>query len=183
MRRCFLRLHRIVIGDERFVKLGFRKEGGFVGEHDHETQRPIPDHISAHHEDIASLVHGLIAFDQASSIELDPVVAAAVLAFEFVYIHPFEDGNGRTGYDGFNPPASTFRFFSRHPKTKSPHAEFLYECVQRTIEQDLPKEIRFLRSFDTFRAGVENMIDMPERTLNNLFGFLQQNEGRLKARP
>lgn len=106
----FLRLHRIVIGDERFVKLGFRKEGGFVGEHDHETQRPIPDHISAHHEDIASLVHGLIAFDQASSIELDPVVAAAVLAFGFVYIHPFEDGNGRTWHDGFNPPASTFRF-------------------------------------------------------------------------
>ncbi|WP_247458938.1 Fic family protein [Bradyrhizobium sp. 153] len=105
-----MRLHHIVIGDERFVKLGFRKEGGFVGEHDHETQRPIPDHISAHHEDIASLVHGLIAFDQASSIELDPVVAAAVLAFEFVYIHPFEDGNGRTWYDGFNPPASTFRF-------------------------------------------------------------------------
>ncbi|WP_247342206.1 MULTISPECIES: hypothetical protein [unclassified Bradyrhizobium] len=54
--------------------------------------------------------------------------------------------------------------------------------MQRTIEQDLPKEIRFLRSFDTFRAGVENMIDMPERTLNNLFGFLQQNEGRLSKR-
>lgn len=42
--------------------------------------------ISArHHEDIASLVHGLIAFDQASSIKLAPVVAAAVLAFGFVY--------------------------------------------------------------------------------------------------
>lgn len=67
--------------------------------------------ISArHHEDIASLVHGLIAFDQASSIKLDPVVAAAVLAFGFVYIHPFEDGNGLTWHDGFNPPASTFRF-------------------------------------------------------------------------
>ncbi len=26
------------------------------------------------------------------------------------------------------------------------------------------------------------MIDMPERTLNNLFGFLQQNEGRLSKR-
>jgi hypothetical protein len=27
--------------------------------------------------------------------EVDPVVAAAILAFGFVYIHPFEDGNGR----------------------------------------------------------------------------------------
>jgi hypothetical protein len=33
----FLRLQSIVIGDERFVKLGLRKEG-FVGEHDHDTQ-------------------------------------------------------------------------------------------------------------------------------------------------
>lgn len=47
-----LRLQRIVIGDERFVKLGFRDQGGFVGEHDRETQRPIPDHISARHEDL-----------------------------------------------------------------------------------------------------------------------------------
>ncbi|WP_247772855.1 hypothetical protein [Bradyrhizobium sp. 192] len=76
-----------------------------------------------------------------------------------------------------NDTADVYRFFDA-----TPHAEFLYECVQRTIEQDLPKEIRFLRSFDTFRAGVENMIDMPERTLNNLFGFLQQNEGRLSKR-
>jgi hypothetical protein len=27
--------------------------------------------------------------------DLDPVIAAAALAFGFVYIHPFEDGNGR----------------------------------------------------------------------------------------
>ncbi|MCP3380010.1 Fic family protein [Bradyrhizobium sp. CCGUVB4N] len=229
-----LRLQRIVIGDERFVKLGFRAEGGFVGEHDRETQRPIPDHISARPEDIDSLVRGLIAFDQAAESELDPVVAAAVLAFGFVYIHPFEDGNGRIhrylmhhvlARRGFNPagihfPVSAaildkigeykevlesysnrllpiveweptpkgnvkalndtsdfYRFFDA-----TPHSEFLYECVQRTIEQDLPKETRFLRSFDTFRAGVENMIDMPERTLNNLFGFLRQNEGRLSKR-
>jgi Fic family protein len=27
---------------------------------------------------------------------LDPIVSAACLAFGFVFIHPFEDGNGRT---------------------------------------------------------------------------------------
>jgi hypothetical protein len=36
--------------------------------------------------------------------------------------------------------------------------------------------------FDAFRAGIENMIDMPERTLNNLFGFLRQNQGSLSTR-
>jgi len=29
-------------------------------------------------------------------------------------------------------------------------------------------------NFDRFRNGIENMIDMPERTLNKLFGFLRQ---------
>ncbi|WP_311738764.1 Fic family protein [Bradyrhizobium sp. NC92] len=113
----FLRLQRIVIGDERFVKLGFRHEGGFVGEHDRETQRPIPDHISARHEDITSLMQGLISFDQAAENELEPVLAAAVLAFGFVYIHPFEDGNGRIhrylmhhvlARRGFNPAGIHF---------------------------------------------------------------------------
>jgi hypothetical protein len=230
----FLRLQRIVIGDERFVKLGFRIEGGFVGDPDRDTQRPIPDHISASHEDLTSLVSGLIAFDHTAENELDPVIAAAVLAFGFVYIHPFEDGNGRIhrylmhhvlARRGFNPagvhfPVSSailerigeyksvlesyssrllpcvqweatpqgnvkvlndtgdfYRFFDA-----TPHAEFLYECVRQTIEHDLPNETRFLRSFDRFRAGIENMIDMPERTLNNLFGFLRQNAGRLSKR-
>jgi hypothetical protein len=230
----FLRLQSIVIGDERFVKLGFRQEGGFVGEHDRDTQRPIPDHISARHEDIASLMAGLIAFDHNAENDLDPIVAAAVLAFGFVYIHPFEDGNGRIhrylmhhvlARRGYNPAglhfpvsaailvriteyksvlesysgrllpcvqweatpknnvkvlndtADFYRFFDA-----TPHAEFLYECVRQTIEEDLPNETNYLRNFDAFRAGVENLVDMPERTLNNLVGFLRQNEGKLSKR-
>ena len=42
-----LRLQAMVIGDTRFVKLGLREEGGFVGEHDRDTRLPLPDHISA----------------------------------------------------------------------------------------------------------------------------------------
>jgi len=230
----FLRLQTIVIGDERFVKMGFRQEGGFVGERDRDSLRPIPDHIDARHADIGPLMAGLIAFDHGVENDLDPIIAAAVLAFGFVYIHPFEDGNGRihrylmhhvlarrgfnpaglhfplssaildriTAYKGvlesyssrllpcvqweatqngnvtvLNDTADFYRFFDA-----TPHAEFLYECVRQTIELDLPNETNFLRNFDAFRAGIENMIDMPERTLNNLFGFLRQNDGRLSKR-
>jgi Fic/DOC family protein len=229
-----LRLQRIIIGDARFVRLGLRAEGGFVGEHDRETQRPIPVHISARPEDLSSLIRGLIAFDRVAEGELDPVIAAAVLAFGFVYIHPFEDGNGRIhrylmhhvlARRGFNPsgvhfPVSAaildsmgeyrrvlesysarllsviaweptalgnvriqndtgdfYRFFDA-----TPHAEFLYACVRKTIDEDLPNEASFLKNFDQFRAGVANMLDMPERTLSNLFGFLRQNGGRLSKR-
>ena len=83
----FLRLQRIVIGDERFVKMGFRQEGGFVGEHDRDTQRPIPDHIDARHEDIASLMAGLIAFDHNAESDLDPIIAAAGTGI-WVRLHP-----------------------------------------------------------------------------------------------
>jgi hypothetical protein len=229
-----LRLQRIVIGDARFVRLGLRQEGGSVGEHDREDRTPIPDHISAKPEDLPTLVEAMIAFDRGAEGKMDAVIAAAVLAFGFVYIHPFADGNGRIhrylmhhvlARRGFNPPgihfpvsaailqkideyrgvlesysrrllpfirweptpdgnvrvlndtADFYRFFDA-----TPHAEFLYSCVRQTIEQDLPDETRFLQSFDRFRAGVEAIVDMPERTLDNLFGFLRQNSGRLSKR-
>jgi len=229
-----LRLQRILIGDARFIKLGFRDEGGFVGEHDRETRMPLPDHISARHEDLPSLTDGIIAFDQGASRHSDPIVSAAILAFGFVYIHPFEDGNGRLhrylihhvlAEHGFNPPGLVFpvsaaiyerideyrtvlesysarllplieweptekfnvsvqndtgdfyRFFDA-----TPHAEFLYSCVQKTIEEDLPFETAFLRNYDAFRSQVEAIVDMPDRTIDLLFRFLQQNGGILSRR-
>lgn len=113
-----LHLQRIVIGDARFTRLGWRTEGGFVGKRDRETNAPIPDHISARHEDLASLIDGLIAYAERSEKGgLDPVVAAAAVAFGFVFIHPFVDGNGRIhrwlvhhmlARSGFNPPGIIF---------------------------------------------------------------------------
>lgn len=229
-----LRLQRIVIGDARFIKLGFRNEGGFVGVHDRETRMPLPDHISARHEDLRSLTDGMIAFDQGASRHSDPVVSAAVLAFGFVYIHPFEDGNGRLhrylihhvlAERGFNPPgvvfpvssailerideyrtvlesyssrllpriewvptekfnvevvndtADFYRFFDA-----TPHAEFLYACVQKTIDEDLPHETAFLRNYDALRSRITDIVDMSESTIDLLFRFLQQNEGALSRR-
>ena len=233
-RQELLRLQQIVIGDERFVRLGLRQEGGFVGEHDRETGMPIPDHISARPEDLASLIDGLGSFDSDAVSGLDAVIAAAVLAFGFVYIHPLQDGNGRIhrylihhvlARRGFNPAgvvfpisasildrieeyrtvledysrrmlplveweptaegnvralndtADFYRFFDA-----TPHAEFLYSCVRKTIEEDLPREANFLARYDQFRARIEAMVDMPDRTLELLFRFLRQNNGRLSKR-
>ena len=229
-----LRLQRLVIGDARFVRLGLRTEGGFVGEHDRDTGAPLPDHISSPHEDLPSLIDGMVAFDRGPAGQLDPVIAAAVLAFGFVYVHPFEDGNGRIhrylihhvlAQRGFNPPgvvfpvsaaildridaygevledysrrllpviewestergnvrvlndtADFYRFFDA-----TPHAELLFDCVRRTIEEDLPNEADFLRRYDQFTARVQTIADMPDRTTDLLFRFLHQNDGRLSGR-
>jgi len=229
-----LRLQAIVIGDARFVKLGLREEGGFVGEHDRDTRFPIPDHVSARPEDLRSLINGMVAFDGRAAQNLDAVIAAAVLAFGFVYVHPFVDGNGRIhrylihhvlSRRGFNPAGMVFpvsaailarlddyravledysrrllpaiawnptadgnvrvvnetadfyRFFDA-----TPHAEFLYACVRKTIEEDLPRETEFLLRYDRFRAFIEAIVDMPDVTLDLLFRFLHQNGGRLSKR-
>ena len=228
------RLQRIVIGDARFVHLGLRQEGGFVGEHDRVSGAPIPDHISARHEDLPDLIDGLAAFDRGAARHLDPVLAAAALAFGFVYIHPFEDGNGRLhrylihhvlSERGFNPPGLVFpvssvilgrideyrrvlESYSRrllpHVRWRptergnvevlndtadfyryfdaTPHAEFLFQCVARTIDVDLPEEARFLKAYGGFKASVSLMIDIPDRLLDLLFRFLHQNGGRLSRR-
>lgn len=89
-------LQRLVIEDGRFVDLGVRHEEGFVGDHDRNTYEPLPEHISAASRDLPSLLNGLEAFDdRVRRYGFDPVAAAASLAFGFVYIHPFADGNGR----------------------------------------------------------------------------------------
>ena len=46
-------------------------------------------------DDVPALMEGLQAFIEESA-DLNPVIVAAVAAFGFVFIHPFEDGNGRT---------------------------------------------------------------------------------------
>jgi len=95
-REELLRLQQLVLESDRFVKMGYRTEGGFVGEHDRSSGEPLPDHISARWQDIGSLMDGLMACAERLEKEpFDAVLAAAVVAFGFVFIHPFVDGNGR----------------------------------------------------------------------------------------
>ena len=78
---------------------------------------PLPDHISARHQDLGDLIAGMVAFDRTSAQTLNPVIASAVLTFGFDYIHPFVDGNERLrryifhhvpAERGFNPPGVVF---------------------------------------------------------------------------
>lgn len=90
------RLQKEVIVDSRFIHMGYRDEGGFIGSHDRSTNMPIPSHISAKHQDLDALMSGLIeTAELLSDSDFPPVLAATLIAFGFVFIHPFEDGNGR----------------------------------------------------------------------------------------
>jgi hypothetical protein len=95
-REELVRLQQIVIENKRFVKMGLRTEGGFVGEHDRSSGDPIPEHISARWQDLDILISGLLdTLYLLEKSQFDPVLTATNIAFGFIFIHPFVDGNGR----------------------------------------------------------------------------------------
>lgn len=229
------RLQALVIENPRFLEMGLRKKGGFVGEHDRETGEPIPDHISAKWQDIESLISGLIKTNNnLINSDFDAVLSAAMIAFGFVFIHPFEDGNGRIhrylihhvlakknfAEQGIIFPVSaailnrivdyrntlenyslplldfiewnesknhnvevlndTIDFYRYFDATKQ--AEFLYDCVDETIEKIIPEEINYLKQFDEFKSLLESEYDMPDSMISLLTRFLEQNDGKLSNR-
>ena len=230
-----LRLQQKVIENTRFVAMGFRKKGGFVGEHNRTTGEPIPEHISAKWQDIEVLIKGLIDTTKILSTDtIDSVIAATSIAFGFVFIHPFEDGNGRihryiihhllakkkftqqgiifpvsasilnhiTDYrkileqyshsilnfidwketknhniEVLNNTIDYYRYFDA---TKQ--AEFLYDCVEDTIENIIPQEIDYLQKFDKFKNYIEETFEMPDSMIALLIRFLEQNNGKMSKR-
>ncbi len=229
------RLQQLVIENPRFLQLGYRQKGGFVGEHDRNTGEPLPDHISAKWQDIETLMDGLLLTEQLlTKNTIDPVIAAAIIAFGFVFIHPFEDGNGRLHrylmhhilakkqftQQGIIFPVSaailnkivdyrkvleayslplldyidwketknhnvevendTIDFYRYFDATKQ--AEFMYDCVQETIEQIIPAEVVFLEKYDAFKREIDDVFEMPDSLVSLLMRFLTQNNGTLSKR-
>lgn len=231
----FLRLQQMIIADFRFTHFGYRIEGGFIGEHERISGQPIPDHISARAKDLSVLMEGLIETNELlKNSEMDAVLASAMIAFGFVFIHPFEDGNGRLhrylihhvlAEKKFTPvniifPVSSvilnhldeyrqvLEFYSRpllkfikwQPTDKgnvevlnetinlyryfdaTKQAEFLYRCIKETIEITLPEEVNYLKNYDEMKNFVKNYIDMPDRMVDLLIRFLNQENGKFSKR-
>ncbi|MCX5690204.1 MAG: Fic family protein [Planctomycetota bacterium] len=85
--------HEIV--DPRFQDTDYRVRQNYVGETIHRSRERI-HYVCPSPRDVFSLMSGLI--DMHGRMErggVHPVVHAAAVAYGFVFIHPFEDGNGR----------------------------------------------------------------------------------------
>ncbi len=229
-----IRLQHILIEDTRFVKPGLRPDCVFLGERDHHGD-PLPEFIGARPGDLENLIGGLLeANDRMRNDGIDPVLTAAATAFGFVYIHPFQDGNGRMhrclihhilAERKFTPPGMVFPVSSvmldridvyrttlqSHSNPLMPHidwrptpgrnvevlnetadlyryfdctteAEFLYSCVARTVEHDLPREIDYLRRHDEAIRRIMDTVEMPDRVAETLVLFIRQNIGSLSKK-
>lgn len=226
------RLQDIVIGVKKLKYMGLRSGEGFIGEHDRETFLPMPDHISARAKDLQSLMNGVINTNMLlQKSDYDPVLAAASIAFGFVFIHPLSDGNGRIhrylmhhilvrmGYtkrdmifpvsaailnrigeyqdvlEAYSSPRidliewkpttdhnveitnetiDLYRYFDA-----TLQAEFLYECVEETIEKIIPEELDFLEKYDRMTNYINSIVTLPDTKVDLLIKFLNQNQGKL----
>jgi hypothetical protein len=92
---------------------------------------------------------------------------------DFIDWVPTSDHN----VDVRNDTADLYRYFDC---TRA--AEFLYRCVKRTIDLNLPKEIEYLRRHDRTMSRVMEAVDMPDRMAQNFILFVRQNNGQLAAR-
>lgn len=230
-----LRLQQIVIENSRFLKMGYRTEGGFIGEHDRTSGEPIPEHISARSQDVEKLMSGLI--NTAKKMEEDkfhPILTSAIIAFGFVFIHPFVDGNGRIHrylihhllasmrftpkgiifpvsaaileriedyrkiLESYSQPLLDFIEWEKTPENNinvlnetidyyryfdaTIQSEFLFECVEYTIKNILPDEIRYIENYDKMKIWLDDNFQMPDKFVALIIRFLGQNNGKLSKR-
>jgi len=76
--------------------------------------------------------------------------------------------------DVLNDTADLYRYYDA-----TAAAEFLYACVRRTVEQDLPREIDYLARHDEAMSRIMEAVEMPDRVAENLIMFIRQNNGTL----
>jgi hypothetical protein len=81
--------------DPRFADRDYRRDQVYVGEQVSVARQRI-HFVAPRPEDVPSMMSGLLRMaERLGPVEIDPVVAAAVTSFAFVFVHPFSDGNGR----------------------------------------------------------------------------------------
>jgi hypothetical protein len=92
---------------------------------------------------------------------------------EFIEWKPTPDRN----VEVLNDTADLYRYFDC-----TEEAEFLYACVKRTVEHDLPHEIDYLRRHDEARRKIMDAVEMPDRLADDLLLFIRQNNGTLSKK-
>jgi hypothetical protein len=90
----YIELQNLIISNPRFHARDWRDNQNFIGSVGGGYRQTI-DYVCPRPQDVAALMDGLGAMAARLRRTVDPLIAAALLSFGFVFIHPFEDGNGR----------------------------------------------------------------------------------------
>jgi len=172
--------NRIV--DPRFKDADYRKVQNYVGE-SVAWQREKVHFACPRPEDLESLMAGLIAAHaRMEEGGVHPVVHAAAIAYGFVFLHPFEDGNGRIhrflihnilARQGFTPEGIMFPVSAsmlKNPGDYDASLEAFSRPLMVLVEYSLDEDGRMTVKNDTSRWYA--YIDMTAQ-VEALFRFIK----------
>jgi hypothetical protein len=92
---------------------------------------------------------------------------------EFIEWKTTQDNN----VEVLNETIDYYRYFDA-----TPQAEFLFECVDHTINNIIPEEVSYLQKYDKMKAWLDDTFEMPDNMIALLVRFLSQNDGKLLKR-
>ena len=222
------------IVDPRFAVNGFRNFQNYIGQ-SLPNFRDLVHYICPPPNLVASLMKG-ICETALKTTGVPAEVRAAIIAFGFVFIHPFEDGNGRIhrflihdvlasdsivpngmiipvsahmvnhrkDYDDiletYSKPLMQFARYDLNAKGElvltnpqetesyfrypdlTDHCIYLASTIHTTLNKDMPEELMFLQRYDEAKTEIQNIVDMPDKLLNQMILILHQNKGVLPKR-
>jgi len=173
--------NRIV--DQRFRDYDYRTCQNYVGE-TIAWQKERIHFICPKPEDLADMMEGLItAHKRMGASDVSPVVHAAVISYGFVFLHPFQDGNGRIhrflihnilARRGFTPKGVMFPVSAsmlKNPDVYDASLEAFSRHIMALVEYSLDEEGRMTVHNDTARWY--RYIDMTPQ-VEALFKFIDQ---------
>jgi DNA polymerase III beta subunit-like protein/Fic/DOC family protein len=201
----FVHLQNAIV-DPRYAQVDWRTNQNFVSQ-------TLPDYSEEVHfvcpkpGDIPDLMNSWMEMVRRLEISEgpDPVIAAAVTAFGFVFIHPFDDGNGRIhrflvhhilAKLGFTPPGILFPVSAAMLRNRIAYDQVLERfslSIMPFIDHDLDPErgmtvhnetVHLYRYFDA-TAQAEYLYQCIEETihrdLRDEIGFLAVFDTALRA--
>ena len=171
------------IADPRFRDSYYRLSQTYVGE-TIAWQREKIHFACAKPDDLADLMEGLVAAHKRMEADsVSAVIHAAAIAYGFVFLHPFEDGNGRIhrflihnilARRGFTPEGVMFPISASMMKNPAEYAaslEAFSRHLMALVEYSLDEEGRMTVHNDTARWY--HYIDMTPQA-EALFRFIDQ---------
>ncbi len=197
-------LHNRIV-DPRFLSDDYRKVQNYVGQTTSHNNEFI-HYVCPKPDDLTSLMGGLVSSHQLMMTDgTSPIVHAAIVAFGFVFIHPFEDGNGRIHRflihnifslreivpEDLMIPVSAAMLNNQEQYTRSLEAfslplkqlvEYsLDELGQMTVQNDTVSWYRYIDMTSQVEALYDFVIQAIDQELNDELRFLAKYDSTKKA--
>lgn len=56
---------------------------------------------------------------------------------------------------------------------------YLVQAIHETIKEEMPQELSFIQRYDAAKKAIQDIVDMPDKMINQILMFLHQNKGIL----